>query len=152
MLRQKFQDALKEAMKAGDGKRVSTLRLILAALKDKDIAARDGDKREGIPEDKIVALLQAMVAQRKESIVLYQKGNRADLVASEQAEIAVIEGFLPKQMDASATEAAVQAAIAESGAAQIRDMGKVMGVLRGKFAGQMDFARAGEFARKALGG
>jgi uncharacterized protein YqeY len=152
MLRDRLNTELKEAMKAGDHARVSTLRMVNAAIKDKDIAARPAGNASGIGEAEILSLLQTMVKQRRESVAMYTQGNRADLVAKEEAEIAVIEHYLPAQMDAAAMAAAVDAAMAEAGATGIRDMGKVMGVLKGKYAGQMDFAAAGLLVKKKLDG
>lgn len=151
MLRAKLSDALKDAMRAKDQRRVGTLRLILAALKDRDIAARKPDAREGIPDADIMSMLQAMVRQRRESIVLYKQGGRLDLVEQEQEEIAIIEGFLPRQMDDAAIAAAAKEAVAELNAASIRDMGKVIGHLKTKYAGQMDFGKASAAVKGLLG-
>jgi uncharacterized protein YqeY len=152
MLRDRLNTELKEAMKAGDSATVSTLRMVNAAIKDKDIAARPAGNADGIGEPEIMSLLQNMVKQRRESVAMYQQGNRADLVAKEEAEIAVIERYLPAQMDTAAMEKAVSDAIAEAGAASIKDMGKVMGVLKGKYAGQMDFGAVGPLVKGKLGG
>lgn len=151
MLRETLNQALKDAMKAKDAQRTATLRLILAALKDRDIAARtSGDDRTGIPEDAILSLLQTMVKQRRESITMYEQGGRQDLADKEKAEIAVIESFLPKQLSEAEVEAAARAAIAEVGAQGIKDMGKAMGVLKAKYAGQMDFAKAAAILKSQL--
>lgn len=151
MLRETLNQALKDAMKAKDAQRTATLRLILAALKDRDIAARtSGDDRTGIPDDAILSLLQTMVKQRRESITMYEQGGRQDLADKEKAEIAVIESFLPKQLSESEVEAAARAAIAEVGAQGIKDMGKAMGVLKAKYAGQMDFAKAAAILKSQL--
>ncbi|MCW0234683.1 MAG: GatB/YqeY domain-containing protein [Ferrovibrio sp.] len=151
MLRETLNQALKDAMKAKDARRLATLRLILAALKDRDIAARtSGDDRTGIPDDAILALLQTMVKQRRESITLYEQGNRQDLATQEKEEIAVIEGFLPKQLTEAEIEAAVKAAIAEVGAQGIKDMGKAMAVLKTKYTGQMDTAKAAAILKSQL--
>jgi uncharacterized protein YqeY len=150
MLRNSLNDALKDAMRARDAASVSTLRMILAALKDRDIAARPKGNSEGIGDDEILGLLQGMIKQRRESIELYQKGNRADLVDKENQEIAVIERFLPQQLDDAATEAAIRAVVAELGAASIKDMGKVMAALKARHAGQMDFAKAGGLVKQQL--
>jgi uncharacterized protein YqeY len=151
MLRETLNQALKDAMKAKDAQRTATLRLILAALKDRDIAARtSGDDRTGIPEDAILSLLQTMVKQRRESITMYEQGSRQDLADKEKAEIAVIESFLPKQLSEAEVEAAARAAIAEVGAQGIKDMGKAMGVLKAKYAGQMDFAKAAAILKSQL--
>lgn len=151
MLRETLNQALKDAMKAKDAQRTATLRLILAALKDRDIAARtSGDDRTGIPEDAILSLLQTMVKQRRESITMYEQGNRQDLADKEKSEIAVIESFLPKQLSEAEVETAARAAIAEVGAQGIKDMGKAMGVLKAKYAGQMDFAKAAAILKSQL--
>lgn len=143
MLRDSLSQALKEAMKAKDARRTSTLRLILAALKDRDINARtDGADRTGIPDQDILAMLQTMVRQRRESITAYEQGGRPDLVDQEKEEISIIESFLPKQMSAEEIEAAARAAMAEVGATGIKDMGKAMAVLKAKYVGQMDFGKA----------
>jgi uncharacterized protein YqeY len=126
MLRQAFTDRLKRALKARDGRTLSTTRLILAGLKDRDIAARGQGNAEGISETEIQRMLQAMIKQRRESIGLYEQGNRQDLAQQEREEIVVIESFLPRQLDKSEIESAVVSVIAETGAAGIKDMGRVM--------------------------
>jgi hypothetical protein len=148
-LREQFTDQLKLSMKAGDAARTSTLRMILAKLKDTDIAARPKgiDK---VPDDEVLSMLRGMVKSRRESVVLYQQGNRPELAAKEDAEIAVIEAFLPKQLDDAAIEAAVAGAIAETGAASIKDMGKVMAALRAKHAAALDLGRAGAIVKARL--
>ena len=151
MLRDKLNDAMKEAMRARDQAALGTIRLILAKLKDVDIAARTEASREGVAEDKILSMMQGMIKQRNESIVLYEKGNRADLADKEKTEIAVIERFLPQQMDEAAVETAVSEAIKASGATSIKDMGGIMAALKAKYAGQMDFAKASAAVKKALG-
>ena len=151
MLRQAFTDRLKGAMKARDARTVSTVRLILAGLKDRDVAARTEGNRDGLAEPEIARMLQAMIKQRRESIALYEQGNRADLAQQERDEITVIESFLPRQMGEDEIEAAARAAIAETGAADIKDMGKVMAALRGRHAGVIDFSRAGAVVRRLLG-
>jgi uncharacterized protein len=149
-LRDQFTEQLKTAMKGGDAPRVSTLRMIMAKLKDTDIAARPAlDK---VPDEQIVAMLRGMAKSRRESVELYKQGKRDDLVAKEEAEIALIESFLPQQMDAAATEAAVAEAIAETGAAGIKDMGKVMAALKAKHAATLDMARVGPVVKAKLGG
>ena len=150
MLREKLNDALKDAMRAREMAVVGTIRLILAKLKEVDIAARTEANREGVADDKILSMMQGMIKQRNESITLYEKGNRADLANKEKAEIAVIERFLPRQMDDAAVEAAVREAVAAAGAKTIKDMGGVMAALKAKYAGQMDFAKASAAVRKAL--
>jgi len=152
MLREKITEAMKDAMRARETETLSTVRMILAGIKDKDIAARPGGNSAGIGDPEILSLLQSMVKQRRESVTLYAQGNRADLVAKEEGEIAVIERFLPKQMDAAETDAAIATAITESGAASIKDMGKVMAALKGKYSGQMDFSAVGPAVKAKLGG
>jgi len=151
MLRQAFTERLKEAMKARDSRTISTVRMILAKLKERDVAARGQGNSDGIPDDDARRMLQAMIKQRRESVVLYEKGNRADLVRQEREEIAVIESFLPHQLDEGEIEAAAKAAIAESGAAKLNDMGKVMAALRERHAGAIDLGRAGAIVRRLLG-
>jgi uncharacterized protein len=151
MLRQAFTDRLKQAMKARDARAVSTVRLILAGLKDRDVAARGEGNADGLVDPEITRMLQAMIKQRRESIALYEQGNRADLAQQEREEIAVIESFLPRQMNEDEIAAAARALIAETGAAGIRDMGKVMAALRERHAGVMDFSRAGAIIKRLLG-
>ena len=147
-MREKFTSDLKEAMKAGDKMRVATIRLITAALKDRDILARGEGKT--VSDEDILALLQKMVKSRQESLDIYEKNNRPELAAQEKGEIEVISSYLPKQMDEAAVADAIKAAIAETGAASMKDMGKVIGVLRAKFAGQMDFGKASGLVKAAL--
>jgi len=151
MLRTDLNNRLKEAMRARDARTLSTVRLILAALKDRDIAARGTGNMAGIDEPEILRLLQAMIKQRRESIALYEQGRRIDLADRERAEIAVIESFLPHQMNDDEIAAAVAAVIAESGAAGVKDMGRVMAALRERHAGTIDLARAGAVAKRLLG-
>ncbi|HVZ09642.1 GatB/YqeY domain-containing protein [Rhodopila sp.] len=150
-LREQFTDQLKTSMKAGDAPRTSTLRMIMAKLKDTDIAARPKgiDK---VPDEEIIAMLRGMAKSRRESVDLYKQGNRPDLVAKEEAEIAVIEGFLPRQMDQAAMERAVADAVAETGATSIKDMGKVMAALKTKHAASLDMAKAGPLVKTRLSG
>ena len=150
MLRTELSDALKTAMKARDQRSVSTVRLILAALKDRDIAARGNGNSEGIGETEIVEMLRKMVKQREESIALYEQGGRLELAEQEREEIGVIERFLPKQMDEAETRAAVEAAVAELGARTLKDTGKVMGALKQSYAGRMDMAKAGQLVKAKL--
>jgi uncharacterized protein YqeY len=152
MLRDKLNEAMKDAMRARDQAALGTIRLILAKLKDTDIAARTEASREGVADDKILSMLQSMIKQRNESIALYEKGARQDLADKEKAEIAVIERFLPQQLDEAAVEAAVREAMVSSGAKSIKDMGGVMAALKTKYAGQMDFAKASAAVKKALTG
>lgn len=152
MLRDKLNEALKDAMRARDMEAVGAVRLILAKLKEVDIASRTEANREGVADDKILSMLQGMIKQRNESITLYEKGNRPELAAKEKAEIAVIERFLPKQMDDAAVDAVVKEAIAAAGAKTVKDMGGVMAALKTMYAGQMDFAKASAAVKKALTG
>ena len=151
MLREKIAETYKAAMHSRDQTAVSAVRLIMAALKDKDINARPRGIDQ-IPDAEILTMLQSMIKQRRESITLYQQGNRDDLVAKEQSEIDMIERFLPQQMDAAAMAAAVDKACAAVGASTIKDMGKVMNELKGSYAGEMDFAAAGQLVKQKLGG
>ena len=150
MLREQLAESLADAMRAKDKLTTSTLRLILAAIKDRDIASREGDNRDGVSDDEILQILQKMVRQRRESIVTYEEAGRAELAEQEADEIAVIEAFLPKQMDDAEIEAAVKAVVAELGCESIRDMGRLMGDLRERFAGQMDFGKASGVAKQLL--
>jgi uncharacterized protein len=150
MLRQRLNDAYKEAMKSRDARGVSTMRMVLAQLKDRDIAARPGGNATGIGEGEIVDMLQKMVKQRQESIVLYKQGNRADLVRQEEEEVAIIERFMPKQLDEAEMAAAIDEALKESGAQTLKDMGKVMALLKERFAGRLDFAKAGPLVKQRL--
>ncbi|WP_419905754.1 GatB/YqeY domain-containing protein [Kiloniella sp.] len=149
MLRNSLNDALKDAMRNKDKQAISTLRLILAALKDRDIAAR-GEGRDPIGEEDVLEMLQKMIRQRRDSIEMYEKAGRTELAEREQSEIAVIEGFLPKQMSAEEVEQIVADLIVELGADSIKDMGKVMGALKGKYAGKMDFGKASAIVKTKL--
>ncbi len=151
MLRQAFRDRLKEAMKARDARTVSTVRLVLAGLKERDVAARGQGNLDGLSETEIQRMLQAMIKQRRELIDLYRQGNRPDLVEHENEEIAVIESFLPRQLDEGEIEAAVKAAIGETGATNPKDLGKVMAALRERHGGVIDLGRAGVMVRRLLG-
>lgn len=150
-MREQFTTALKEAMKAGDKPRLGAVRLIQAAIKDKDIEARGAGKTQASDEE-ILALLQKMIKQRQESAAIYRQNNRPELADGEEGEIAVISSFLPKQLDEAETKAAIAAAIAETGAAGMKDMGKVIAHLRERFAGQMDFGKASGLVKAALSG
>jgi len=152
MLRARFSESLKAAMKAHDSRTVSTLRMVLSSLKNRDIAARDKGNMTGIDDAEISQMLQGMVKQRRESIALYEQGKRPELAAQEAEEVAIIESFLPKQLSDAELEAAVKAAIAATGAATAKDMGRVMAALRESHAGQMDFAKASGTAKKLLQG
>lgn len=151
MLRARINDTLKESMKSKDGVATSTCRLILAALKDRDIADRSKGNQEGIGDDAILGLLQSMIKQRREAIQLYRDGNRTELAEKEQAEIDIIERFLPEQMSDEDMAAAVQGVIDEAGAGSIKEMGRVMGALKEKYAGRMDFGKASGIVKDKLG-
>src|SRR3984893_2180632 len=151
MLREAFTERLKDAMRAKDTRTLSAVRLILTGLKQRDVAARGSGNREGIADPEILRLLQGMIKQRRESIALYQQGKRPELARQEEEEIAVIESFLPRQMSEEETAAAARAAIAEIGAAGVKDMGRVMAALRERHAGVIDLARAGAIVKQLLG-
>jgi uncharacterized protein YqeY len=151
MLRNSLNDALKAAMRDRDSATTSTVRLILAGLKDRDIAARPKGNSTGIGDDEILSMLQGMIKQRRESIALYEKGKRPDLVDKETAEIVVIERFLPQQMDESAAAQAIAKVIDELGATTVKDMGRIMAELKARHAGQMDFAKASALVKQRFG-
>jgi uncharacterized protein YqeY len=151
MLRDQISNATKDAMKSGDKPKLSTLRLMSAAIKNADIEARGGGK-DPLDDAALLGLFQKMIKQRQESVELYDKGNRPELAANERGEIEVIQGFLPKQMSDVEVDAAIKAAIAEAGASSVKDMGKVIAALRGKYAGQMDFSKASGLVKAALSG
>jgi uncharacterized protein YqeY len=151
VLRETINGAMKDAMKSQDKLRLSTLRLVNAAIKNADIEAR-GLGKDALDEAALLALLQKMIKQREESISLYEKGGRKELADQERGEIAVIQGFLPQQMSEDEMKAAIAAAINESGAASMKDMGKVIGALRAKYAGRMDFGKASGLVKSALAG
>lgn len=152
MLRTQITEAMKTAMRAKDDVTLSAVRLIMAKLKDLDIAARPKGITDGIKDDEICTMLQSMIKQRRESIVLYEQGNRPELAKQESDEIAVIERFLPAQMDETAVKAAIDSIVTNLGASSVKDMGKVMGELKKNFAGQMDFSLAGPLVKARLGG
>lgn len=149
-LRARITDALKQAMRDKDATRLSTLRLINAAIKDRDIALRGEGQESGVDEGEVLSILGKMAKQRKESARAYEEGGRLDLAERELTEIAVIEDFLPKQLDADEVAAAIDGAISEIGAESIRDMGRVMGALKSKYTGQMDFGAVGPEVKKRL--
>ena len=149
-LREQFTAAMKDSMKAGDAARTSTVRMIMAKLKDTDIAARPKGVT-AVPDEEIVGMLRGMVKSRRESVALYEQGNRPELAAKELAEIAVIEGFLPQAMDDAALAAAVDAAVAAAGATGIKEMGKVMAALKAAHGAALDMGRAGPLVRARLG-
>lgn len=151
MLRDDINNALKDAMKARDERKVSTLRMINSSLKNADIEARGGGKPP-LGDAEVLPLLQKMIKQRQESVELYKKGGRDDLVRQESDEIAIISAYLPKQMSEAEMAAAIDAAITETGATAMKDMGKVVGSLRGKYAGQIDMAKASAMVKGKLAG
>lgn len=149
-LRKRVSDDLKQAMKDKDAGRLSTLRLVNAAIKDKDIAARADGNDEGVGAAEILAILGKMSKQRHESARAYEEGGRLDLAEAERAEIAIIEDYLPRQLSEEETASAIDAAIAKSGADSIRDMGKVIGALKAQYTGQMDFGKVGPLVKDRL--
>ena len=149
MLRDDINKALTEAMKARNERTVSTLRMVNSTLKNADIEGRGSGKR-ALGDAEVLGILQKMIKQRQESVELYQKGGRQDLVTQEQEEIAIISAYLPKQMSEDEMKAAIDAAVTETGAGGMKDMGKVIGVLRGKYAGQMDFSKASALVKAKL--
>ncbi len=151
MLRTRLNDALKAAMKAKEVRTMATVRLILAALKDRDIAARGKGNLDGIDDDGILAMLQSMIKQRGESIALYEKGGRLELARQETDEIAVIEQFLPRQLGEDEVAEAIQAVIEEVEAKSLKDMGRTMAALKERYAGRMDFAKASAQVKAQLG-
>ncbi|WP_417257658.1 GatB/YqeY domain-containing protein [Celeribacter sp.] len=150
-MRDRINTALKTAMKEKDKERLSTLRLINAAIKDRDIAARGDGDDSGVEDSDVLQILGKMVKQRQESVKAFEEGGRIELADKERSEISVIEEFLPRQLDAAETEAAIDAAIAETNAESIRDMGKVMGTLKAKYTGQLDFGAVGAKIKAKLG-
>ncbi len=150
-MRDRINENLKEAMRAKDAARLSTLRLINAAIKDRDIAARGRGNDDGVSNEDILAILGKMIKQRQESAKAYEEAGRLESAEKERNEISVISEFLPRQLSDKEIRAAVDAAIAETGASSVRDMGRVMGVLKGRFAGQMDFSKAGGTVKGILG-
>ena len=149
MLRERLTTEMKEAMKAGDKRKLGTVRLIQAALKDKDIELRGAGKGPA-SDDEILALMQKMIKQRQESVAMYDQGGRPELAEQEREEAKVIQSFLPQQMADDEIRAAIVATIADTGAASMRDMGKVVGALRAKYAGRMDFGRASALVKELL--
>lgn len=149
-LRESIKQGLVEATKSQDKRRMATLRLIQAALKDRDIAGRTEGRDAGVSDAEILDVLSKMVKQRRESAGIYEEAGRLELAQQEKEEIEIIESFLPKQLSDAETSAAVEAVIKETGAASIKDMGRVMGELKKRHAGQMDFARAGAIVKEKL--
>ncbi len=151
-MRDRLKEMLTTSLKAGEKRRVATVRLILAAIKDRDIASRTEGPSEGVSDDEILAILQKMVKQRRESTILYEEGGRLELAAQEEEEIVIIEEFLPTQIGAEELAAAVAEIVAETGAASLKDMGGVMALLKERYAGRMDFAQAAGQVKSRLGG
>lgn len=154
-MRERIQQAMKDAMKSGDKRRLSTLRLVTAAIKDRDIAGRVDDKGQSTGKDRvedpdILALLQKMIKQRRESVEIYTQGGRQELAEQETAEIAIIEEFLPAQMGEDEIRAAAKSVVADLGATGLKDMGRVMAALKEKYTGQMDFSKASAMVKEAL--
>lgn len=150
-LRHRYTEDMKDAMRAKDTTRLGAIRLIIAKMKEADVEARGAGRGEA-SEPELLAMMQKMIKQRQDSIEAYEKGGRKDLADQERAEIVVIQGYLPKQMDEAEVKAAIAAAIAETGAAAVKDMSKVVAKLKEKFTGQMDFAKASGLVKAALGG
>jgi uncharacterized protein len=148
-MRQRFTEAMKEAMKAGEKLRLSTVRMIQAAVKDKDIEARGAGKGQASDEE-ILGLLQKMIKQRQESIAIYEQAGRNELASQEREEVAVIQSFLPEPLGEAETRAAIEAVIGEMGATSMKDMGKVIGALRAGYAGRMDFGKASAMVKELL--
>jgi len=151
MLRDDINNAIKDAMKAKDERKLSTLRMVNSTLKNSDIEAR-GQGKPPLSDEDILGVLQKMIKQRQESVELYVKGGRNELAEQEKQEIAIISAYLPKQMSDDEVKAAIAAAIKDTGAAGMKDMGKVIGALKGKYAGQMDFGKASGLVKAALSG
>jgi uncharacterized protein len=151
VLRDDINNALKDAMKAGDARRVSTLRLVNSALKNADIEAR-GQGKPPLTDEDLLSLLQKMIKQRQESVELYQKGNRADLVAQEQGEIDIIAGYLPTQMSEAEIGTVIAALVKETGATAMKDMGRVMAAIKERYAGKLDTGKASAAVKKLLSG
>ncbi len=150
MMRERLQAALKDAMRAKEATRLSTLRLINAAIKDRDIAARGEGQEDGVSDAEILGIMGKMIRQRQESARAYEQGGRLELAGRELEEIGIIEEFLPRQLSPAEVDAAIAEAVAEVGATGIRDMGRVMAVLKGRFTGQMDFGAAGPRVKAML--
>ena len=151
-MRERIAQAMKEALKSKDQATLSTIRLIVAALKDRDIAARSDNNHDGISDDEILSMLQTMIKQRNESAKMYEDGGRPELANAEKAEIVLIQQFLPEQLSKGDIEKAITEAIAQTNAASIKDMGKVMAHLKEQHAGQMDFSAASQMVKAALMG
>lgn len=152
VMRDTIAQAMKQALKDKDQKALATIRLISAALKDRDIAARGQDRPDGISDDEILSLLQTMIKQRHDSVAMYEKGGRPDLVETEQAEIAIIQQFLPEPLSDAEVDTAITAAVTSTNAASVKDMGKVMAHLKAEYAGQMDFSAVSQLVKTRLMG
>jgi uncharacterized protein YqeY len=152
MLRDSISSELKNAMKSKNTTKTATLRLILAAIKDRDIAVRSDGNPSGIGDEEVMKVLETMIKQRRESILMYEKGGRPELADREASEIEIIQSFLPEQMLESEVNAAIEALIRESGASSLKDMGPLMAALRQRYAGRMDFGQASAFLKTALSG
>ncbi len=150
-MHERFNEALKVALKSQDKVRISTLRLINAAIKDRDIADRTDNGGAGVSEDVVLEILAKMIKQRQESLSAYEKAGRLDLADQERSEIVIIQEFMPRQLEDDEIIAAVDSALAEVGAKTLKDMGKVMGLLKQKYTGQMDFCKAGALVKEQLG-
>ena len=150
MLREQLAEALKDAVRAKEKRKTATLRLILAAIKDRDIAGRENGSRDGVGDDDILQILQKMVRQRRDSIETYEQAGRLELAEQEREEIGIIDGFLPRQMDESEIEAAVKGAVKELDCQGLKDMGRIMALLRERHSGQMDFGKASALAKDML--
>ena len=151
-LRDKFTAQLKEAMRNKDKDSLSTLRLIIAALKDRDLAARGKGNHDGISDDEILAMLQSMIKQRQDSIELYEQGGRCELAERERSEVKIIQGFLPQQLEGDELTATIESVLTELGADSIKDMGKAMGALKQRYAGRIDFGKASQMVKQRLAG
>lgn len=149
-MRDRITEAMKQALKAKDQAALGTMRLIMAALKDRDIAARGNGNQDGISDDDILSMLQTMIKQRNESAKMYRDGDRIELADAEEAEIAIIQSFLPAQLDETEMNEAIKATIAETGASSVKDMGQVMASLKANFAGQMDFSAVSQMVKSIL--
>lgn len=150
-LREKIMNALKDAMRNKQERETATIRMMIAKMRERDIEVRPGGNMTGIGEAEILSMLEGMIKQRRESVALYEKGNRPELARQESEEIAVIESFMPQKLSASEVEGIIAATVTEAGAKDIKDMGRVMGILKTKYAGQIDFAQAGALVKGRLG-
>lgn len=150
MIREQLKEQMKQAMINKETEKLATIRLIMAAIKDKDIASRTEESREGISDEAILSVLTSMIKQRNDSIAMYNQGNRPDLAQKEEAEIEVIHLFMPAQLSDEEVSSAIQAAVAETGAESMKDMGKVMACLKAKYAGQMDFSKVSAIIKASL--